>query len=210
MDKRKILGVGTIAMAFFMSIVAVTVAFAAYSSDLKINGSATAKGAKWSVVFSNLQAVTLGNTAGVTSTAKETTAPEITGNTTLGSYKVELQTPGDYAAYRFKIENTGDFPARIDTGFAMPTPKCTKSASGGANDGPNVCKNLEYTLKYITCTKDATKNGNAVASGNSFPVGESCDVELRLYYKSTAAQADLPVDDVEISDLNFTMTFVQA
>lgn len=211
MDKRKVLGVVTIAMAFFMSIVAVTVAFASYTQQLQITGSATARNAKWSIIFSDLETVLLGNdVSGVTSTAKEKTIPTITGNTSIGTYKVELQTPGDYAVYKFKIQNTGSFPARIDTGFQMPIPQCTKSASGTETDATNVCNNLEYTLKYVTCTKDNTKNGKAVASGNSFPVGESCDVELKLYYKETVASTDLPKNDVEISNLGIDINFIQA
>lgn len=211
MNKRKVLGVVTIAMAFLMSIVAVTVAFASYTQQLQITGSATARNAKWSIIFSDLENVTLGNdVGGVTSTAKELTEPTITGNTSIGTYKVEIQTPGDYAIYKFKIQNTGNFPAIIDTSFQMPTPQCTKSASGTETDATNVCDNLEYTLKYVTCTKDNTKNGNAVASGNSFPIGESCDVELKLYYKGTVDASDLPQNDVEIGNLGVDINFIQA
>ncbi len=70
MNKRKILGIGTVAFALVLSIVAVTVAFAAYNSELAINGSATAKGAHWKLVFSYLKTSETGIDNGMTSTAK--------------------------------------------------------------------------------------------------------------------------------------------
>lgn len=202
MNKRRVLGIGTVAIALVLSVVAVTVAFAAYSSDLKINGSATAKGAHWSVVFTDLQAAVTGNDNSVTSTAKEVDAPTINGDTAIETYKVELQTPGDFVSYNFKISNSGDFKAKIDSSFAMPTPTCTKGTNGVDADETNVCSNLEYTLKYVSDNSD-------VKIGDTFDVGESKEVQLKIYYKKTATEAQLPKDDVAISGLNITIPFVQ-
>jgi len=202
MNKRKVLGVGTVMVALILSIVAVTVSFAAYSSDLTIKGSATAKGAHWSVVFSDLQAAVVGNDNGMTSTATEITAPEIIGNTSIETYTVQLQTPGDYVSYNFKIKNSGDFPAKIDSSFAMPTPTCTKGTSGVDTDATNVCNNLEYTLKYVS------DNSN-VKAGDTLDVGEAKEVQLKIYYKKTITEQQLPTDDVAIGNLNITIPFVQ-
>lgn len=185
-----------------MSIVAVTVAFAAYSSNLTISGSATAKKAHWSVVFTDLQPAVIGNDNGMTATAKEVTAPAISGQTAIETYNVELQNPGDYVSYNFKISNTGDFPAKIDSSFTMPTPTCTKGTSGVDNDATNVCDNLEYTLKYVT-------DNAAVKPGDTFDVGEEKEVQLRIYYKKTVTSDQLPSDDVAIGNLNIVIPFVQ-
>ncbi len=202
MNNRKILGVGTLMVALILSIVAVTVSLAAYSSELKINGSATAKGAHWSVVFSDLKDAVTGNDNGVTSTAKEITAPEIVGNTAIETYTVQLQTPGDYVSYDFKISNSGDFPAKIDSSFAMPTPSCTKGTSGVDADETNVCNNLEYTLKYVS-------DGSTVKAGDTLNVGEAKDVQLKIYYKKTMTEDQLPKDDVAIGNLNIVIPFIQ-
>ncbi len=202
MNKRKILGIGTVVTAFILSIVAVTVAFAAYSSDLKINGSGTAKGARWGVVFADLQDAVTGNDNGVTSTAKEVVAPVISGEAAIETYKVELKTPGDYVSYNFKIKNSGDFPAKIDSSFVMPTPSCTKGTSGVDADATNVCANLEYTLKYVSDNSD-------VKVGDTFDVGEAKEVQLKIYYKNTTAENQLPTDDVAIGNLNILIPFVQ-
>jgi hypothetical protein len=205
MDRRKTLGIGTIAAACVLSIVAISVSFAAYTSSLTIKGTGTVKTSKWKVVFKDLGNAQTGNDAGVTSTAKQVTGPSIVGETSIESYKVELKTPGDYVYYDFKISNDGDFPAKIDTGFSMPTPSCTKGASGSDSDATNVCGNLTYTLNYVN---NGTV-GAAVASGDTFAVGQSKDVRLKIYYKKTATTAQLPKDDVTIGNLNITIPFVQ-
>lgn len=201
MDKRKVLGIGTVAAALIFSIVAVTIAFAAYTSNLTIKGRATAKGAHWSIVFTDLQSAVTGNDNGMTSTAKELTAPEIVGSTSIETYSVELQTPGDFVTYDFKISNTGDFPAKIDTSFEMPVPECTQGTSGVPADATNVCNNLEYTLKY--------SDGTDVKVGDTLDIGESKDVQLKIYYKKTVPTDQLPTDDVAIGKLDITIPFVQ-
>lgn len=202
MDKRNILGIGTVAVAFVLSIVAVTVAFASYTSSISIKGSGTAKGAHWSVVFSDLQNAVTGNDNNVASTAKEVTKPSISGQTSIETYKVELQTPGDFVSYNFKIKNSGDFPAKIDSSFTMPTPTCTKGTSGVEEDATNVCNNLEYTLKYVSDNTD-------VKAGDTFANGEAKEVQLKIYYKKTATEEQLPSDDVTIGNLDIVIPFIQ-
>ncbi len=202
MNKRKILGIGTLMVAFLLSVVAVTVSLAAYSSELKINGNARAKGAHWSVVFSDLRGAETGNDNGMTSTAKEIVAPEIVGSTSIETYTVQLQTPGDYISYKFKIKNSGDFPAKIDSSFDMPVPTCTKGTSGVDEDATNVCNNLEYTLKYVD------DNSN-VKAGDTLDIGETREVQLKIYYKKTITEEQLPKDDVAIGNLNIVIPFVQ-
>lgn len=202
MDKKKILGVGTIAVALILSVVSVTVVFAAFNAQLDIKGSASTKGARWGVVFSDLKTAQTGNDNGVTSTATEITAPRIEGQASIETYEVQLQTPGDYISYRFTITNSGDFPAKIDTSFAMPTPTCTKGTGGTDTDATNVCNNLEYTLKYV-------EDSAPVQAGDTFAINESKEVELKIYYKKTVTTDLLPSADVAIGNLNIAIPFVQ-
>ncbi len=202
MNKRKILGIGTVVTALVLSVVAVTVAFAAYNSELEINGSATLKQSDWSIVFIDLQDAQVGNDNGLVSTAKEVVAPAISGTTAIKTYNVELRQPGDYISYNFKIKNAGDFPAKIDSSFAMPTPTCTKGASGVDADATNVCNNLEYTLKYVS-------DNSVVKAGDTLDAGEAKEVQLKIYYKKTVTEEQLPTDDVAISNLNIVIPFIQ-
>lgn len=205
MDKKKSLGIVTGVIALVVSVAAVTLAYAAYDASLTIKGSGTAKATKWSIIFKDLGEAQTGNDGGVTSTASEKTTPNIVGNTSIETYSVELKTPGDYVTYNFKIKNDGDFPAKIDTGFTMPTPTCTKGASGVDADATNVCSNLTYTLKYVT----NGVVGDDVSVNDTFAAGEEKEVQLKIYYNKNATSAQLPTDDVAIGNLNITIPFVQ-
>lgn len=205
MDKKKNIGVVGAMLAVIVAVLGVSVVWAAYTAELNIKGSGTVQGANWSVVFVDLGQAVTGNEAGMTSYAREVTAPAIAGNTSIETYKVELKTPGDYVTYTFKIKNNGDFPAKIDTGFAMPTPTCAPAEAGSATeqDASNVCGNVSYTLTYTAGSKAA------VAVGDTFEPGEAKEVMLKLAYNKAATTAQLPKDDIEISNLNITIPFIQ-
>lgn len=203
MDKTRNLGiVGTIT-AVVVAVVAVSIVWAAYTANLTIKGSGTVKGANWSIIFTDLGSAQVGNDNNVTSTAKETTTPQIVGDTSIETYSVELKTPGDYVTYNFKIKNNGDFPAKVDT-FTLPTPTCAPADSSDAteSEAANVCKNLTYTLTYVD-------GGATVKSGDTFAIGESKEVQLKLYYNKNAATSELPKNDITVSNLNITIPFVQ-
>lgn len=213
MNKRRILGVGTLVIALVLSITSVTIAFAALNTNLTIKGTAKMKGSKWAIKFTDLKTVVTGNDrTGVVATAAETQTPTITGDTAIGNYRVEFATPGDYAYYDFTISNTGDFDAVIDDSFAMPTPSCEKGTNGVDEDKSKVCNNLVYTLKYLN--EDNTE-GEAVKVGDTLAHSQSKNVRLKLYFNKAVAEAEgadssvLPFDDVEIGNLNITIPFIQ-
>lgn len=214
MERKKNLGIITAIIAVFISIIAVTIAYAAYDTSLTIKGSATTKVTKWSIIFKDLGQAQLGNDAGLTSTARQITAPQIVNYTSIETYSVELKTPGDYVAYNFKIKNDGSFPAKIST-FSMPTPQCHKGASGIDQDEINVCNNLTYTLTYTTSDGESVPVANRVSAGDSvatndkYEPGQEREVQLRIYYKSSVTTDQLPTDDVTIDGLNITIPFIQ-
>lgn len=219
MDKKKNLGVVTGAVALMVSVIALTVAYATYSSNVTIEGSGTAAAAKWSVKFQNLVGAsntgttptgTLGNSGGFAVTARETSRPTLSSSgTSITNMGVEVKTPGDYVYYVFDIVNDGDFAAEIDTGFAVPTPTCTAGASStNDDDDDNVCGLLSYTLNYYTPSTQTV--GSAVATGNTWAIGESKTVILKLQYNTTNNQNLLPTDDVSIGNLDITIPFIQS
>lgn len=218
MDKKKNLGVVTGAVALMVSVIALTVAYATYSSNVTIEGSGTAAAAKWSVKFQNLVGAsnsgttptgTLGNSGGFAVTSRETSRPTLSqSGTSITNMGVEVKTPGDYVYYVFDIVNDGDFAAEIDTGFTMPTPSCTKGATGVDDDETNVCGLLDYTLNYYTPATQTV--GNAVSVGDTYSIGQSRTVILKLQYNTTNDQTLLPKDDVTIGNLDITIPFVQS
>lgn len=90
-----------------IAVFCVSIGFAALSTGLTIQGTATAKTTKWEVGLANPT-----KTGGVT----PTTAPTISGTTL--SYAVSLNQPGDYYEFTVQVKNTGSIDAKLS---AAPT-----------------------------------------------------------------------------------------
>ena len=90
-------------------VAGLTVAFAALSTTLNINGTAYLDAAKWGIRFENLSSPTKIGSANVTGTAKieETKSAEITG------INVGLSTPGDKVTYTVDLVNKGTIMLRL-------------------------------------------------------------------------------------------------
>ena len=191
-------------LALLMSVAAISIAYAALSSTMTISGEATVIGAqKWKIKYANLATVVK------TGYAEEVTAPTInTNDTKVGDYSVTLKAPGDSVKYTFDVVNEGTFDAKISS-FTMPTPECTGAASDAtkkAEDESKVCRNIEYTLTY--------DDGTAVAIGDELAnkdatSGHTKHLILTLKLKETMTEADLPSDDVAISNLTISTIYSQ-
>ena len=91
-------------------VAGLTIAFAALSTTLNINGTAYLDAAKWGIRFENLSSPTKIGSANVTGTAKieETKSAEIT------DMNVSLSIPGDKIVYTVDLVNKGTINAKID------------------------------------------------------------------------------------------------
>ena len=180
-------------LALLVSIVAVSISYAAFTQNLNINGSANVQATSWSVHFANL-------TNGVRNgTAVERTAPTIkSGRTDIGDYAVDFYTPGDSITYKFDVVNDGDYDAKIAV-VTKGTPSCSGTDT---TSNTNVCNNLEYTLKY-------TSNNQDVAVNDTLRKNETKNMTLVLRYKSTIGQNELPTSEVTVSNLGITLQYAQ-
>ena len=97
-------------------IAGISMAYAAFTQTLTINGSATAKQSSWNIKFANLKPVA------TTGTAAETTTPKL-ADTSIGNFNVSVKTPGDSVTYTFDIVNSGSFNAKIST-ITVGKPVC--------------------------------------------------------------------------------------
>ncbi len=192
MEKERKIKVLSVA-ALLVAVLGLTVAFAALSQTLTINGSATVNTASWDIHFKNLSTPTLTGNAAVT------TAPTIdTKGTTIGNYALKLTKPGDSVTYTFDVENKGTINAKISELVKAAKPTCTGTGAAAAADAKIICDGLTYDLTY-------TDGGAAVAKEDTLNANETKNLTLKLAFESNS----LPADDVSISDLGITITYAQ-
>ena len=164
-------------------VAGLTVAFAALSTTLNINGTAYLDAAKWGIRFENLSSPTKIGSATTTGTAKieETKSAEITG------INVSLSTPGDKVTYTVDLVNKGTINAKID--------------------------NIEKTVltseqqRYLTF-KVTDKDGKEVSKYDILSAGETRKLTITIEFIKDLTKEDLPKQTSAIS-LSYKLNFVQ-
>jgi hypothetical protein len=167
----------------FMLIIGLTVAFAALSSSLNINGTAYLDASKWGIRFENLSSPTKIGSATTTGTAKidDAKSASITG------MNVSLSTPGDKIVYTVDLVNKGTINAKID--------------------------NIEKTVltseqqRYLTF-KVTDDEGNEIKEGVILSAGELKKITITIEFIKDLAKEDLPTSTSTIS-LSYKLNFVQ-
>ena len=160
-----------------------TIAFAALSTTLNINGTAYLDAAKWGIRFENLSSPTRVGKATTTGTAKieETKAAEIT------DMNVSLSIPGDKIVYTVDLVNKGTINAKID--------------------------NIEKTVltseqqRYLTF-KVTDKDGYEIKKGDILEKGETKKITITIEFIKDLTKEDLPKQTSTIS-LSYKLNFVQ-
>lgn len=191
-DNKKVL-YGLVALALVLSVVGISIGFAAMSTDLTINGSAEVVPASWDIKFKDLSSPTIAGDAEVT------TAPTITSDTHIGNYAVKLTKPGDSVTYTFKVANDGTIDAKL-TDFIKATPTFTGTGATASADATIVQNNFVYTVTYSDDTA-ITKDTDEL-DAESYKT-----VKLVVGYKADATE--LPTNTVTISGLDVTFTYGQ-
>ena len=164
-------------------VAGLTIAFAALSTTLNINGTAYLDAAKWGIRFENLSSPTRVGKATTTGTAKieETKAAEIT------DMNVSLSIPGDKIVYTVNLVNKGTINAKID--------------------------NIEKTVltseqqRYLTF-KVTDNNGYEIKQGDILEKGETKKITITIEFIKDLTKEDLPKQTSTIS-LSYKLNFVQ-
>ena len=172
-----------VVVVLLVVIVGLTVAFAALSTTLNINGTAYLDAAKWGIMFENLSSPTKIGGATTTGTTKieETKSASITG------MNVNLSIPGDKIVYTVNLVNKGTINAKID--------------------------NIEQTVlteeqqRYLTF-KVTDKNGDEVREGDILEKGETKKLIITIEFIKDLTKEDLPKQTSTIS-LSYKLNFVQ-
>ena len=172
-----------VVVVLLIVVAGLTVAFAALSTTLNINGTAYLDAAKWGIRFENLSSPTKIGSATTTGTAKieETKAAEITG------INVSLSTPGDKITYTVDLVNKGTINAKID--------------------------NIEKTVltqeqqRYLTF-KVTDQNGKEISQDDILSAGETRNLTITIEFIKDLTKEDLPKQTSTIS-LSYKLNFVQ-
>lgn len=179
-----------------IGLIGITVAYAALTQQLKIEGTAKVASSKWDVHFGTVSA---GNAQGYATAG--TLAK--TGETTIAGDIGTLKAPGDSITYIFDIENAGDINAIIDTVTGGQSVTCTSATQSVADA---VCKDLTYSIKYTDGNTTIAK-GDQLAKATNSSTPTKKNVTLTLTYKSTATT--VASEDVTVTADPMTITYVQ-
>ena len=141
-----------------IAVIGLTIAFAALSQTLTINGSAKLDASKWGLKFDNL--VLASGNEYVEGTANIKTDD----NTVIENMNVRLTTPGDKVVYTVDLVNEGSINAKIDEIVKTTTPdyltfKVIKENNEELNEGYVLGKESSVPLRIeIEFIKDITKD----------------------------------------------------
>ena len=159
--ERKERGFKTIAVvALCVALVALSVAYAGYTSTLTVEGTATVKSA-WDIKWTDLSSGTATGYADITgkTLAIDSTEQAISG------FIGTLKAPGDTITYTWKATNAGEIDATL-TGVTLGSLTCAPAATNGstATEASNVCAKLSVSFTYDGSPLTASTTGDLLNS----------------------------------------------
>lgn len=197
--------------ALLVAVLGLTVAFAALSQTLTINGSAAVNAASWDIHFEK----TSGKETEVKGAATFT-EPTLSG-TTIENFSATLTKPGDSVIYYFDIVNNGTVDAQIESyNFPRAFNDCFTNINkysycmnfdfNGDNEVDTVDRLVYITLfNYRLAYADTDKS---VTQGDTINVGETKHMKLVIEYKDTATE--LPENNLTLTSSDpITITYEQ-
>ena len=146
---------------------------------------------KLNVQLSNLSSPSLVGSAKVINDAK-------LSNNNISNLKIKLFLSNDSVVYNFDIKNIGSKDAVIDS-FVKSKSTCSgvdPDSKKAESDAKTICDGLAYSLTYTSSNTDVKVN-------DIIKSGETKNITLNISYNGT----NLPDNGVNISDINFNMTF---
>lgn len=195
--------------ALVISVVAIGVGFAAFSTTLQINGTATVNtdGKTWNVLFTGVEKTDV-STEGVEATTPSIgngTAGENTTNAAIGTITAAFTAPNQKLQYKITVTNSGSYDAKL-TAASIPTlDTITVTGTGDAaeTDAANVKSHLKFSFTKV--------DGSAVTAGtDTLAAGATQDYLYTIEYEDLTDAAELPKAQVSISIPQTTLTFSQA
>lgn len=195
--------------ALVISVVAIGVGFAAFSTTLQINGTATVNtaGKTWNVLFTGVEKTNI-STDGIEATVptiSNGTAGENTTNTAIGAITAAFTAPNQKLQYKITVTNSGTYDAKL-TAASIPTlDTITVTGTGAAaeTDATNVKNHLKFSFTKV--------DESAVTAGtDTLAAGATQDYLYTIEYEDLTDASELPKAQVSISIPQTTLTFSQA
>lgn len=181
-----------------VGLIGITVAYAALTQQLKIEGTAKVAASTWKIHFANLTGAKTGYATLATDASKlaiQSDTTSMSGN--LGT----LKAPGDTITYTFNVKNAGSINAKISS-ITAPKLSCAPANTGGNQTvANNVCANLTYTIEYTS------ENPKTIAVGNTLTAGASKNITLKIVNSSAATS--LASEDVTVTASPMIINYVQ-
>lgn len=190
-----------------VAIISLGIAFAAFSSQLTINGTATVQSSNWKIHFATSSSGSDPGSAGTTVTASlsnnagwtaTSTSTESTLKTASFTWAGTLKTPGDQISYKFYIRNVGNYRAKI-TSINTPELSCTK---GGSTE-TTICGKVTYGL-YTDSTGETPLAQNTTIAAGSYQ-----EVYLIAKLATNVTAAQLPNSNVTVNPTTISITYTQ-
>ena len=174
-------------IAIIVSVICISIAFAALQATLKIEGTATVKTADaWSISFTNIKnnAATLG--------AEEVTVPTATTTPDL-SWSALFKAPGAKYTFTATIKNNGTIPAKLESGAGYLTTTGTASTK------------FTYSVKIDNQSINDYQ-------GYVWAAGASKDIVVTVIFdeEGLLTQDDLKSLNTETVTFNLNLPFTQA
>ena len=183
-----------------VAVVTLSIAYAALSATLTINGQATVKaGTSWDVHFQqktgNDPICVASSKSGESTTAQVKTQGTLNQDgTSFSGLTVDFMKPGDKVVCTWEVTNAGSINAKL-TDVTIGTPDCTSGA-----DCTAVKSNINYTLKINNATPAVNDELPATTDNTK-------TVVYTVEFKDTATS--LPSSDVTINGLGATLVYGQ-
>ena len=170
-------------VAVIIAVIGLSIAFAAMSRTLNINGRGNVDPANFDIYFTNLSQPTLKGEASVSGTPTLATK-----GVTISNMNVTLKKPNDSVVYTVDIKNDGDIDAEIEN-LVLPTFTSAQQEL------------FDFTVVY-------TNGGQAVSIGDTLAKGETRNVTITFKYKDITDESLLPQTAQQIS-LSYQIIYKQ-
>ena len=159
----------TMLLVLMVSVLSLSVAYAALATTLKIMGTAQITSSTWNIYFSN-PVVKSGSTS--------TEVPTIVSATKV-SFNAELSLPGDFYEFTINAVNDGSIDAMIES--IIKSPELTTEQA----------KYIKYEVSYQT--------GESIQSNQELKAGTSVPIKVRIEYRKDISTSELPTTKTELS-----------